>query len=215
MLALNLLKSPALFAAFLGGILIAITVHEYAHALVAYRSGDPTAKLMGRMTLNPLAHLDPVGTIFLLLVGFGWGKPVPTNPNNYSKRSDGIKVALSGIVANLLLAAILAIPIRIASLRGITIDTNIWLSLLNILVDINIILAVFNILPIPPLDGSHVVEYFMDYETALVYERYGPFLLLAIIIFDRLSNVSILYSIMEPLIRVISVLIKGTFSFFL
>lgn len=215
MLALNLIQNPLLFGAFILGILLAITVHEYAHALIAYRSGDPTAKLMGRMTLNPLAHLDPIGTIFLLLVGFGWGRPVPTNPNNYNQRSDGIKVALSGIVANLLLAALLAVPLRIANLQGINIENSLWLSLLSIIVDINIILAAFNILPIPPLDGSHVVEYFMDHETILTYERYGPFLLLAIIIFDRISNVSILYSIMEPIIRVFSLITKGTFSFFL
>lgn len=204
-----------LFVAFIVGILLAITIHEYAHALVAYRSGDPTAKLMDRMTLNPFAHLDPMGTIFLLLVGFGWGRPVPTNPNNYNKRSDGIKVALAGIVANLLLAVILALPIRYANLKGINVDSSLWLSLLNILIDINILLAVFNLLPIPPLDGSHIVEYFLDYETTLVYERYGPFILLALIIFDRLSNVSILYSIMEPVIRIFSIIVKGTFSLFL
>lgn len=215
MLVLNLIKNPILFGAFIVGILLAITIHEYAHALVAYRSGDPTAKLMGRLTLNPFAHLDPIGTIFLLLVGFGWGRPVPTNPNNFDKRSDGIKVALAGIVANLLLAALLAIPLRIANLKGINIDNSTWLSLLSIVVDINIILAAFNILPIPPLDGSHVVEYFMSYESILTYERYGPFLLLVIIIFDRLSNVSILYTVMEPLIRLFSLITKGTFSFFL
>ena len=215
MLALNLLREPLFFGIFILSILVAITVHEYAHALVAYRSGDPTAKLMGRLTLNPFAHLDPVGTIFLLLVGFGWGRPVPTNPNNFSKRSDNIKVALAGIVANLLLATLLAIPIRVASLQGISIESNLWLSILSILVDINIILAAFNILPIPPLDGSHVVEHFLDYETAMTYERLGPFLLLAIIIFDRLSNFSILYTIMEPLIRIFSLITKGTFSFFL
>lgn len=215
MLALNLIKSPILFAAFIVGILIAITIHEYAHALMAYRCGDPTAKLMGRMTLNPLAHLDPMGTIFLLLVGFGWGRPVPTNPNNYEQRSDGIKVAIAGIIANLLLATLLAIPIRIATLQGINIENNIWLSLLEILADINIILAAFNILPIPPLDGSHIVEYFLDYETALTYQRYGPFLLLIVIIFDRVSNISILYIVMEPIIRIFSLITKGTLSFFL
>jgi len=214
MLIANILQNPLLIAAFVVGLLVAITIHEYAHALIAYRCGDATAKLMGRLTLNPLAHLDPVGTIFLLLVGFGWGKPVPTNPNNYRQRSDEIKVALAGIVANLLLAAVLAIPIRIASIKGISVDNNTALSFLSILVDLNIILAAFNILPIPPLDGSHIIEYFMDAETKFHFEQYGPFILFALIIFDRISNFSILYAIMEPIIRVFSMVVKGTFSIF-
>lgn len=215
MLIANILQNPLLIIAFLIGLLIAITVHEYAHALIALRCGDATAKLMGRLTLNPIAHLDPLGTIFLLLVGFGWGKPVPINTRNFHNRGDEIKVALAGIVANLLLAAILAIPIRIANLKGISIDNNQALSFLGIVVDINIVLAAFNILPIPPLDGSHIIEYFMDEETKFHFAQYGPFILLTLLIFDRISNFSILYSIMEPIIRFFSIITKGTFSIFL
>lgn len=215
MLILSLLQNPLYLIFFVLALFIAITVHEYAHAWAAFRSGDSTAMLEGRLTLNPLAHLDPLGTIFLFLVGFGWGKPVPTNPNNYGKRSDEIKVAIAGIVANLILALILAIPIRIAILTGHTVDSSIYLSILNIFVDINLVLAAFNILPIFPLDGSHIVGYFLSDEAKISYEQYGPFILLGILIFDRLSSFSILTSIMEPIIRFLSFLVKGTFSFFM
>lgn len=211
----NLIQNPILLIIFLLGLLLAITIHEYAHAYAAYKCGDPTAKLMGRLSLNPLVHLDPLGTIFLFLVGFGWGKPVPTNPNNYSKRSDEICVAMAGIVANMIVAIVLAIPIRIASIQGITIDSNFWLSMLSIIVDMNIILAAFNILPIYPLDGSHIVEYFMDQETQHLFQAYSPYVLFAILILDRVTNTSILYSIMEPIIRIFSLVAKGTFSLFI
>ncbi len=215
MLILNLIQNPILLIVFIFSLLIAVTVHEYAHAYSAYRSGDPTAKLMGRLTLNPVSHLDPLGTIFLFIVGFGWGKPVSTNPNNYSKKSDEIWVALSGIIANLVLATILAIPLRIATLKGIPIDSNIWLTLLSICVDINIVLAAFNLLPISPLDGSHVIEYFMSEETKINYRIYSPYVLLFLLIVDRVSSTSLLYTIMEPIIRIFSIIAKGTFSFFI
>jgi len=215
MLILSLLQNPLYLAAFIVALIIGITVHEYAHAWMAFRSGDATAKLSGRLTLNPLAHLDPLGTVFLFLVGFGWGKPVPTNPNYYHKPSDEIKVSLAGIVANLIVAFILGIPIRIALLMGHTIDSSLTLTLLNIVIDINLVLAVFNILPVYPLDGSHIVEYFLDDHAKISFRQYGPFILLAVIIFDRISNFSILYTIMEPVLRLLSFVVKGTFSFFL
>lgn len=215
MLIANLIQNPLLLGTFIISILLAITVHEFAHAYTALKAGDPTAKIMGRVTLNPIAHLDPMGTIFLFLVGFGWGKPVPTNPSNFRKKSDEILIALSGIIANLIFAAILAIPLRIASLQGITIDSSLWLNMLSIAVDINIVLAAFNILPISPLDGSHVVEYFMNEESKINFRTYGPFILLGILVIDRASNLSILSGIMEPIIRVFSVIVKGTFSFFI
>lgn len=215
MLIANLIQNPLLLITFIISILLAITVHEFAHAYTALKAGDPTAKVMGRVTLNPIAHLDPMGTIFLFLVGFGWGKPVPTNPSNFRKKSDEILIALSGIIANLIFAAVLAIPLRIASLKGITLDSNLWLNMLSIAVDINIVLAAFNILPISPLDGSHVVEYFMNEESKINFRTYGPFILLGILIIDRASNLSILSGIMEPIIRVFSIIVKGTFSFFI
>jgi len=215
-LILSLLQDPFLLVSFLIALIIAITIHEYAHAWAAYRAGDSTAMAEGRLTLNPFVHLDPLGTLFLFLVGFGWGKPVPTNPNNYGRKSDELRVAFAGVLANFIVAFILAIPIRIALLTGNTIDSSIWLSALNIIVDINLVLAAFNILPIYPLDGSHLVEYFMkDQASIYAYRQYGPFILLAILIFDRISSFSILQGVMEPIIRFLSFLVKGTFSIFL
>lgn len=215
MLILSLIQNPIYFVAFIVALLLGFTIHEYAHAWMAFRCGDPTAKIEGRLTLNPFVHLDPLGTLFLLLVGFGWGRPVPINPNNFRKPSDEIKVSVAGIIANLILALIFGIPIRVALLTGHPIDSSIVLSAINIIVDINLVLAVFNILPVYPLDGSHIVEHFLSDHAKVGFRQYGPIILLAVLIFDRVSNYPILYSIMEPLLRVLSFLVKGTFSFFL
>lgn len=215
MLILNLIQNPLYLITFVVALLIAITVHEYAHAWMAVKSGDATPNQDGRLSLNPLRHLDPLGTLFLFLIGFGWGKPVRTNPAAYRRRSDEIRVSLAGIVANLIVAFIFGIPIRIALLTGHTIDSSIILTLINIVVDLNLVLAVFNILPVYPLDGSHIVEYFLSDHAKIAFRQYGPFILLALLVFDRLSSFPILYTIMEPILRVLSFLVKGTFSFFI
>ncbi len=215
MLLLSLLQSPIVLITFIVALVIAITVHEFAHAWAANKMGDPTAKLMGRLTLNPFAHLDPMGTLFLFIVGFGWGKPVPTNPNNYKSPSSDIWVSLSGIMANIATAFVLAIPIRIWLLTGHTVDSSLWMTLLSLIVDLNLVLAVFNILPIYPLDGSHVVEHYLSHQNKIAFRQYGPMILLAVLIFDRVSSFSILSSIMEPAIRLLSFIVKGTFSIFL
>lgn len=206
----NLLQSPIDFLAIIIGFLvIGITIHEYAHAWVANRSGDETAKLMGRMTLNPLAHLDPIGTIMFFVVGFGWGKPVPLNPMRLRNKSDELKVAIAGIVANLLVATLLAIPIRIASYQGIIVDSVPFLSFLKKLVEINVILAAFNVLPIPPLDGSHFVEYFLGEYQKIQFRFIGQYALIGLVLFDIVTRSSILVSIMEPIIRVFMFIVAG------
>lgn len=205
MLILSLLNGNAAYALiFITALLIALTIHEFAHALVATRLGDPTAKLEGRLTLNPIAHLDPVGTIFLLLVGFGWGKPVPINPGYFKKKSDEIKVALAGIVSNLILATILVIPLRALLASGTGADSSLLVVFLSLTVLMNIVLAVFNILPIPPLDGSHVVEYFLSDEAKYQYQLAGPYLLIGFIAFDYLGNTSIIISLVESVVRLIA-----------
>ncbi|MCL5410890.1 MAG: site-2 protease family protein [Patescibacteria group bacterium] len=212
MLLLNLIKNPFYFVSFVVALLIGVTIHEFAHAFIADRSGDPTPKLDGRITLNPLAHLDPLGTIFLFLAGFGWGKPVMINSRNFHHKKDELKVAIAGIAANIILALLLAIPIRVALIQGRTIESSNLLSFLNTIVDINLVLATFNILPIFPLDGSHFVEYFLGEEAKATYQQMGPYILFGLIIYGQLTGNSILFTIMEPILRILSLLVKGTFS---
>jgi len=210
MLLLSLLQSPLdLIAIVIGFLVIGITIHEFAHAYIADRFGDPTARTMGRVSLNPFAHLDPIGTILFFMIGFGWGKPVPVNNRYLNKKSDQLKVAFAGIIANLAMATILAIPLRIATMRGVLIDSSWILSMIDKIVDINIILASFNILPVPPLDGSHLIEYFLSEEQKIKFFFYGQYAILALIILDFVSGYNIIYTIMEPIMRVFSLLIKG------
>ena len=130
-------------------ILIALSIHECAHALTAHWLGDDTAKNQGRMTLNPLKHLDPIGTILFLVIGIGWGKPVPINPSYFKNPRQGqALVALAGPVSNILLASLLGIFMKFTGQSSL---------FLNLLIEINIVLAAFNLLPLPPLDGSKIL----------------------------------------------------------
>ncbi len=210
MFLLNLINDPITAVAIIVGfIFVGLPIHEYAHGWMANRCGDPTAKMEGRLTLNPIDHIDPMGLISFLLIGFGWGKPVPINPRYFHNKKDELKVAIAGIAANLLVALILAIPIRIATAKGIIVSSSIGLELINYIVYVNIILATFNILPIPPLDGSHFVEYFLDEEQSAKFFYYGQYLLIGFVLLGLLTNFNIFSLLMEPLIRVLSAIIIG------
>jgi len=175
-------------------LLISFPVHEFAHAYTAYRLGDGTAKLFGRLTLNPIAHFDPFGGLFLVissLIGFGigWAKPTPVNPNNLrgGRSSEGI-VAAAGPLSNLILAAVGAIPLRIlinARLDGTEVPDIVLETLLTFVV-INVALMLFNFVPVPPLDGSKVLFSLMSPRQAWqwrpILEQYG-FLLLVVVAF--------------------------------
>jgi len=197
------------FSAIIIGILIGVTVHEYAHALIAHKNGDPTAKYEGRLSLNPLAHLDPTGTIMLLLVGFGWGKPVPINSSNFKNKNSELKVAFAGIIANILLAFVLAIPIRIALMNGQLIESSSFLVFLSGVVEINLVLAAFNLIPIPPLDGSHLVEYFLNEEQKHNFQTTGPSILIGLILLSFLTNFSFFQIVVEPVVRFLSLIVAG------
>lgn len=178
-------------------LLIALTIHEYAHARVAVALGDPTPKVLGRVTLNPLSHLDPVGLIMLWLVQFGWAKPVPINPNNFADWKRGTRlVSLAGPVANILLSLVMAILFTGLIKMGV-INGNDWLSnVIRLTYVYNIIFAVFNMFPIPPLDGSKVVSSFLPNEMAWRYEsieRYGIYIILA------LSWLGVIWGILSPI----------------
>jgi len=147
-------------------ILIAISIHEFAHAWVANRLGDPTARLEGRMTLNPLAHLDPIGTIALFLIGFGWGKPVPIDPYNLRQpRRDQALIALAGPITNIIFAILISFIFKLFHFTPI-------LHTLYFILKINLALAFFNLLPLHPLDGSKVVLGFLPFETAEKWEEF-------------------------------------------
>ena len=187
-------------------ILVAVSVHEWAHAFAAYRLGDPTAKYSGRMTLNPLAHLDPVGTILFVLVGFGWGKPVPIDPRYFKNyKRDAALTALAGPFSNLVLALaafalgkILGIGPQVLADSGVLMapeNAPVILTflgeLLGDLVIINLILMAFNLLPIAPLDGSKIVQPWIPVRYDDLYDEFmrrGPWILLAIIVAERAFN---------------------------
>ncbi len=181
---------PSLLDMFiwLPAILIALTFHEYAHALAADRLGDSTPYYQGRLTLNPLPHIDWVGFIMLLFFRFGWAKPVQVNPYNF--KNTGVKkgmmlVSLAGPAMNILLAFIGMLILKILSPYYYSENVVIAVRLLQPLVQINLILAVFNLIPVPPLDGSKILAGLLpDSGAAFVYslEQYGPIFLLLLIV---------------------------------
>lgn len=172
---------------FILAILLAITVHEASHAYSAYRLGDKTARALGRVTLNPIAHLDPLGTVMMIWsalsgFGFGWGKPVPINPNNMRGVGPKTGMALSafaGPAANLVTAGILSLPLRFDLIPSY----GLWEFVL-ILAMVNVFLALFNLIPIPPLDGFSVLMGFLPNREAAALSQlaqYGPLLLLLLV----------------------------------
>lgn len=164
MILFNILGNPILLIGFILGILSAITIHESAHAWVAYKLGDPTAKLSGRISANPFDHLDLYGTLLLLVAGFGWGKPVPVNTNNLNSKWDEIKIAYAGAISNFILAFVLSLFVKF---NIIPIYSSLG-QVFTVIISINIMLMIFNIIPIPPLDGSKIFKVILppsSYET--------------------------------------------------
>jgi Zn-dependent protease len=180
-------------------ILVAVTGHELAHAYAADRLGDPTPRLAGRITLNPIKHLDPIGTlVFLLTRTIGWAKPVPINPANFRHyRRDNILVSAAGPAMNLILAACSAVLFHLVVAFGPSLGRYFMEPLVRITaagVILNVGLAVFNLVPIPPLDGSHILEGFLPDHLADQYRRlrpYGFILLLALILTDMVDIIVI------------------------
>lgn len=191
------LHNLAEFLAGIPAILLALSFHEYAHGKVAYLLGDPTPKYQGRLTLNPLAHLDILGTLLLIVAGFGWAKPVQVNPFYFQmdRRKGMMLVALAGPLMNLVIAYLAAVVWQVFFHRGLRIDF--LLSFLNLLVIYNVVLAVFNLIPVPPLDGSRVLAGIVSRESAgYLYqlENIGPFILLLLIATGLIGR------IMRPLV---------------
>jgi Zn-dependent protease len=191
----NLIISAAIVVGIM--LLVGLPVHEFSHAFVAYRLGDGTAKMFGRLTLNPIAHFDPVGGTLLALtfigsaasggaLGFGWAKPTPVNPMNLEGGPRGeALVAAAGPLSNFILAAIAALPLRFILASDTLQIPELVVTTLGLFVQINLLLMIFNFIPIPPLDGSKVMFAFMDrrteYQVRPFLEQYGFLILLAVL----------------------------------
>ena len=175
-------QDPIGFLAFVIAIVLGITVHEFMHAYTAHRLGDDTGRVMGRMSLNPMAHLDPFGTLLLVLAGFGYGKPVPFNESRLRSTLSVTFVALAGPLANLALATLCAIPLRFGTGDALG---SAYETILEAVVLWNCVLAIFNLVPIPPLDGANVVYGLLPPRQQYswrTYQQYGPFLLLFVLL---------------------------------
>lgn len=187
--------NPAIFILWLAAILIALSVHEFSHALAAYRLGDSTAKRMGRLTLNPWAHVDLFGLLALVFVHFGWGKPVPYNPMYLKYKHWGeFLVALAGPISNLILLIIFGILLKFL-LPGLGWD-NLLIVFLTFSFFINAALMLFNLIPVPPLDGSKLLFAVLHenkwHDLRFQIEHYGPYVLMAIIFADIVLGVGII-----------------------
>lgn len=195
-------SQPLLFIAILLAIVVALTFHEYAHAYVASRLGDPTADRMGRLTLNPLTHLDPIGFLMILVAGFGYAKPVPFNPAYLkNRRRDPVLIGFAGPASNVLMATVFAFALKFFSpMLG---PSNLLISFLFFAAIININLAIFNLIPIPPLDGSKALLAILDgprwAHARVLLETRGPLILLFIIIIDSVGGIGILSPIFHYL----------------
>lgn len=186
--------NPIQIIASLPAIIIAMVFHEYAHARVADALGDPTARYMGRLTLNPVAHIDWIGLIMLILLRFGWAKPVMINPSNLENpRRDDIIISLAGPLVNLLIAFVGAGIYYFLMMNQISISSGLRMVLSYIIL-YNVNFAIFNMIPIPPLDGSHVIANLLPSKLAEYYEslaRFGFIILIALLYTPILKTVLI------------------------
>lgn len=197
-------------------LIIAFTVHEFAHAATADYFGDPTPRSYGRLTLNPLAHLDPIGSLMLIVAGFGWAKPVPVNPYVLQARSRSapMLVALAGPASNLLLAILASIPFQLGLLdpqfpSGRLPNLN---MLATQFILINLVLMLFNLIPLYPLDGDKILDYFLPDEVSRRLDTirpYGPLILMLVIFIGPYMGINLLGWIIGPPLRSLLSLLVG------
>ena len=208
-----LLRLPMEVLVILLPILIfSLCFHEFSHGYIAYKLGDHTAARNGRLTLNPLAHLDPIGSLMILFVGFGWAKPVPVNPVNFSNpRVDMMKVAFAGPASNLILAFTGGLIMRFFNFV-VFMQSEMFIQTLYLFIFINISLAVFNMIPVAPLDGSQIFGNMISKnnpELAWKLQMYGPKILMGIILIGMVTPFSILRFLMMPFVKIFMYLFTG------
>lgn len=206
-------SQPMVFVAWLLAVLIALTIHEFSHGFFAFKQGDPTAKIMGRISLNPLRHIDAFGFLAMLFLGFGWAKPVPINPIYFKDKKWGEAiVSIAGPASNLFMALFFGIILKVIySSTGLSGD-NLMVNFLYFIVLINLIFCIFNLIPIPPLDGSHILfsilgEKFSELKYFLA--KNGPMFLFAIIMIDIVMRGGIFSSLFGFFFNITNKLIFG------
>ncbi|MEL7642841.1 MAG: site-2 protease family protein [bacterium] len=197
-------------------LVIAFSVHEFSHAWTANAFGDSTPKIAGRLTLNPLKHLDPMGTLVLIFAGFGWAKPVPVNPNALERRSSSalMWVSLAGPLSNFVLAILASIPLRLNWVpysSSSALLPSPYMFLVEF-ISINLLLMVFNLIPLAPLDGDKIVEYFLPESWNRVFNRirpYSAFILLAVVFVLPMLGFDLLGWIIRPVMQNLFNLLMG------
>ncbi len=199
---------PEILVLLIPSLMFALSFHEFSHAWMAKKCGDNTAADLGRLSLNPISHLDPIGSIMILFVGFGWAKPVPVNSYSLNNpRKDMMKIAAAGPISNLLLALIASLIFRVNSIIGLNLD-----YLLFYFIQINISLAVFNMIPISPLDGSQIFTGYLSKnnpDLATKIQAYGPQVLLGLILFGYITGFSIIWLFISPIVKVFMYIFAG------
>ena len=198
------------FLIVLPAVLIAISFHEFAHAAVAYVMGDPTAKNEGRLSVNPTKHIDPIGLLMLMIVRFGWAKPVPVNENNFKNRTMGsLLVSIAGISMNILIAIVAFIILHFTQNLF---QNYAYFEVMSSIIRINIAFAAFNLLPVPPLDGSKILVTLLPSKYRYMvykYENYGTVILILLLITGTLGIV------LNPIVNVIIAFITSIINFIL
>lgn len=198
-------------------ILFALTVHEFCHAWAADLLGDDTAKRLGRLTLNPIAHLDPLGTILMFIAGFGWARPVPVNPSNFKDPRKGmVLVALAGPASNLVMAIVAGLILRYVVPSFSTMDVNASVSgfvsvsivVIILTLQFGVALAIFNMIPIPPLDGSRVLYGLLPEKQAYAYSRFEPYGMIILFALFLFGGKAFSYVLWYP-ISIITELLSG------
>lgn len=196
-------SDPFSLGIFVVSLLFGLSIHEAAHAWAANRLGDPTAKFAGRLTLNPLAHLDPMGTLLLLFFGFGWGKPVPIDEFNLDNpRRDSALISLAGPGANLVASVFLSLILWV--FYGLGVNSLVAVSLISGLIQLNVVLGLFNLLPFYPLDGNKILTGFLPKQVSLQWEKISKQYGLLLLIFAFLpifAHRSLIDIIISPIIR--------------